>query len=409
LATKSYVSPWLTPELEMLQDAARRFFEAEFVPRETHWAKDMLMDRQAWNLAGAMGLLCASIPEQYGGGGGTLAHDIVIFSEQARALIASFSNTVHSGIVAHYLLEYGNEEQKLRWLPKMASGELVAAIAMSEPGAGSDLQSIKTHARREGSHYVINGSKTFITNGYHADLVFVVAKTNPALGAKGISIIVVETKDLAGFERGKLLEKIGNKGSDTAELFFQDMRVPVEHLLGPEEGNGFRQLMAQLPAERLYIAMNAVAQMERAIAMTCDYVKDRQVFGQKLSDLQNTRFKLAECQTKATMARVFVDQCLVRCLEGNLDNATAAMAKWSSTQACNEVVYECLQLHGGYGIMDEYPIARMHANVRIGPIYGGSNEIMKEIIARSMFPLSRQPKPEETRRDTPALHALHST
>jgi len=387
LVTKPYKSPWLTPELEMLLDAAQRFFEEEFVPREERWAKDMLMEREAWNQAGAMGLLCASIPEQYGGGGGTLAHDIVIFSEQARALIGSFSNTVHSGIVAHYLLEYGSEEQKLRWLPKMASGEMVAAIAMSEPGAGSDLQSIKTHARRDGGHYVINGSKTFITNGFHADLVFVVTKTDPALGAKGISIVVVETKDQPGFQRGKLLEKIGNKGSDTVELFFQDMRVPVDHLLGPEEGQGFKQLMAQLPAERLYIAMNAVAQMERAIAMTCDYVAGRQVFGQKLSDMQNTRFKLAECQTHAVMARVFVDQCLVRCLAGELDNATAAMAKWSSTQKCNEVVYECLQLHGGYGIMAEYPIARMYTNVRIGPIYGGSNEIMKEIIARSMFPL----------------------
>lgn len=387
MVTIPYKSPWLTPELEMLQDAARRFFESEFVPQEERWAKDMLMDRGAWNQAGAMGLLCASIPEKYGGGGGTLAHDIVIFSEQSRALIGSFSNTVHSGIVAHYLLAYGSEAQKRRWLPKMASGKMVAAIAMSEPGAGSDLQSIKTHARRDGEHYVIHGSKTFITNGFHADLVFVVAKTDPTLGAKGISIIVTETRDLPGFKRGKLLEKIGNKGSDTAELFFEDIRVPLDHLLGPEEGQGFKQLMAQLPAERLYIAMNAVAQMERAIAMTCDYVADRRVFGQKLSDMQNTRFKLAECQTKAVMARVFVDQCLVRCLSGELDNATAAMAKWSSTQTCNEVINECLQLHGGYGIMAEYPIARMYANVRIGPIYGGSNEIMKEIIARSMFPL----------------------
>jgi acyl-CoA dehydrogenase len=409
LTRKPYVSPWLTPELEMLQDAARRFFEAEFVPQEARWAKDMLIDRKAWNLAGSTGLLCASIPEQYGGGGGTLAHDIVIFSEQARALIASFSNTVHSGIVAHYLLEYGSEKQKMRWLPKMASGEMVAAIAMSEPGAGSDLQNIKTHARRNGDDYVINGSKTFITNGYHADLVFVVAKTDPTRGAKGISIIVVEPRDLPGFQRGNLLEKIGNKGSDTAELFFQDMRVPVENLLGPEEGHGFEQLMAQLPAERLYIAMNAVAQMERAIEMTCDYVKERHVFGQRLSELQNTRFKLAECHTKATMARVFVDQCLMRCLDGSLDNATAAMAKWSSTQACNEVVYECLQLHGGYGIMDEYPIARMHANVRIGPIYGGSNEIMKEIIARSMFPLARRRGAEDVPRVAPSLHSRHST
>jgi len=382
----AYRSPWLTPELEMLQDAARRFFEAEFVPHEERWARDLMIDRSAWNQAGAMGLLCASIPEEYGGGGGTLAHDIVIFSEQSRALIASFSNTIHSGICAHYLTAYGSEEQKHRWLPRMATGEMVCAIAMTEPGAGSDLKSVRTQARREGDHYVINGSKLFITNGYHADLIILVAKTDASLGARGISLIVVETRDLPGFKRGKLLEKIGNKGSDTAELFFEDVRVPADNLLGPEEGQGFKQLMSQLPAERLYIAANALAHMERAIALTCAYVSDRQVFGQQLSELQNTRFKLAECQTQATIARVFLDQCVLRCLEGQLDNATAAMAKWWITQKCNEVVYECLQLHGGYGIIAEYPISRLYTNVRIGPIYGGSNEIMKEIIARAMFP-----------------------
>jgi len=387
MATAAYRSPWLTPELEMLQSAAQRFFENEFVPREEGWAKNLMMDREAWNEAGAMGLLCASIPEEYGGGGGTLAHDIVIFSEQSRALIGSFSNTVHSGIVAHYLLHYGSEAQKRRWLPKMATGEMVGAIAMSEPDAGSDLQSIKTRARRDGDHYVINGAKTFITNGVHADLVCVVVKTDlVAKGSRGISIIVIETKDLPGFRRGKPLEKLGNKGSDTAELFFDDVRVPIDHLLGPEEGKGFPQLMAQLPAERLYIAMNAVAQMERAVSMTVDYVKSRKVFGQHLSELQNTRFKLAECQTQAFIGRVFLDNCLVRCLSGELSNEDAAMAKWWSTQKCNEVVYECLQLHGGNGFIMDYPIARLYANARVGPIYGGSNEIMKEIIARGLFP-----------------------
>jgi acyl-CoA dehydrogenase len=383
---KEYKSPWLTPELEMLQKATRRFFEERFVPREEEWAHNMLMDRRAWNEAGAMGLLCASIPEEYGGGGGNLAHDIVIFSEQSRALIGSFSNTVHRGIVAHYLLHYGTEEQKRRWLPGMASGELVGAIAMSEPDAGSDLQAIKTRARRQDEHYVVNGSKTFITNGYHADLVFVVARTDPeAKGARGLSIIVLETNNLEGYRKGRVLEKLGNKGSDTAELFFDDVKVPLKNLLGTEENKGFSQLMAQLPAERLYIAMNAVAQMERAVAMTIDYVKSRKVFGQSLSQLQNTRFKLAECATQAKVARVFLDNCLVRCLDGDLDASEAAMAKWWSTQRCNEIVNECLQLHGGNGYIMDYPIARMYANVRVGPIYGGSNEIMKEIIARSIL------------------------
>ena len=381
-----YVSPWMTPELEMLRDAAHRFFEAEFVPHEERWAKDLMMDRDAWNKAGAMGLLCASIPEEYGGGGGTLAHDIVIFSEQSRSLIGSFSNTVHSGIVAHYLVHYGTEEQKRRWLPKMATGEYVGAIAMSEPDAGSDLQSIKTRARKDGDHYVIDGSKTFITNGYHADLVFVVAKTDAeAKGSRGTSIIIVETRDLAGFQRGKVLEKLGNKGSDTTELFFDQVRVPLENLLGTEEGRGFPQLMAQLPAERLYIAMNAVAQMERAVEMTADYVKARKVFGKPLAEMQNTRFKLAECQTKAHIARVFLDNCLVRALSDELSNEHASMAKWWATQTCNEIVYECLQLHGGNGFILEYPIARLYANARVGPIYGGSNEIMKEIIARALL------------------------
>jgi len=369
----------------MLRDAAHRFFEAEFVPNEERWAKDLLMDRDAWNKAGAMGLLCASIPEEYGGGGGTLAHDIVVFSEQARSIIGSFSNTVHSGIVAHYLLHYGTEEQKLRWLPKMASGEYVGAIAMSEPDAGSDLQSIKTRARRDGDAYVIDGAKTFITNGYHANLVCVVVKTDPGQGAKGISIVVAETDGLEGFRRGRVLEKMGNKGSDTAELFFDGCRVSVENLLGPTEGIGFSQLMAQLPVERLYIAMNAVAQMERAVALTRDYVLSRRVFGKNLSELQNTRFKLAECQTEATVARAYVDNCVVQALSGDLDNAGAAMAKLWATQKCVEVVDRCLQMHGGNGFMMEYPIARMYTNVRVGPIYGGSNEIMKEIIARSLL------------------------
>lgn len=380
-----YRAAWMTPELEMLRDSAHRFFEAEFVPQEERWSKAMLMDRDAWNKAGAVGLLCASIPEEYGGGGGTAAHDLVIFGEQARCLIGSFANTVHSGIVAHYLLAYGNEEQKKKWLPKMASGEMVGAIAMSEPDAGSDLKSVRTRARRDGDHYVIRGSKTFITNGYHADLVCVVCKMGDGNSARDISIVVVETRDLPGFRRGRVLEKIGNKGTDTAELFFDDVRVPVDNLLGPKEGLGFGQLMEQLPVERLYIASNAVAQMERALEMTTAYVQDRKVFGQRLSELQNTRFKLAECKTEATIARVFVDHCIERVLQGDLDTATAAMAKWWSTQKCFDIIDQCLQLHGGNGYIMDYPIARMYTNVRVGRIYGGSNEIMKEVIARSML------------------------
>ncbi|WP_151446039.1 acyl-CoA dehydrogenase family protein [Lacisediminimonas profundi] len=380
-----YRAAWMTPELEMLRDSAHRFFEAEFVPLEERWSKAMLMDRDAWNKAGAVGLLCASIPEEYGGGGGTAAHDLVIFGEQARCLIGSFANTVHSGIVAHYLLAYGNEEQKKKWLPKMASGEMVGAIAMSEPDAGSDLKSVRTRARRDGDHYVIRGSKTFITNGYHADLVCVVCKMGDGNSARDISIVVVETRDLPGFRRGRVLEKIGNKGTDTAELFFDDVRVPVDNLLGPKEGLGFGQLMEQLPVERLYIANNAVAQMERALEMTTAYVQDRKVFGQRLSELQNTRFKLAECKTEATIARVFVDHCIDRVLQGDLDTATAAMAKWWSTQKCFDIIDQCLQLHGGNGYIMDYPIARMYTNVRVGRIYGGSNEIMKEVIARSML------------------------
>ena len=381
-----YRPSWLTHELQMLQDAARRFFVERFAPREEHWTKSMLIDREAWNEAGEMGLLCASIPEEYGGGGGTLAHDIVIFSEQARALIGSFGNTVHSGIVANYVLRYGSEAQKRRWLPAMARGEMVGAIAMSEPDAGSDLQAIRTRADRRGDAYLLNGAKTFITNGYHADLILLVAKTDVhAPGSRGTSIIVVETRGLAGFRRGKLLEKLGNKGSDTAELFFDDAAVPVDNLLGTEEGRGFAQLMAQLPTERLYIAANAVAHMETAVALAKDYVCQRQVFGKRLSELQNTRFKLAECQTRVRHARVFVDYCITRALANELVSEEAAMAKYWATQQCNEVVDECLQLHGGNGLMMEFPIARLYANARIGPIYGGSNEIMKEIIARGVL------------------------
>ncbi|MFC5521964.1 acyl-CoA dehydrogenase family protein [Polaromonas jejuensis] len=371
-------------DLEMLRDTARRFFENECVPHEQRWTEQHHADRGIWTKAGQAGLLCASIPEEYGGGGGSFLHEAVICEEQSAALVAAFSNNVHSGIVAHYILAYGSEAQKRRWLPRMATGELVAAIAMSEPGAGTDLQRIKTSARRDGDTYVINGSKTFITNGYHANLIVVAVKTNAEAGAKGVSLVVLETDGLPGFRRGRILEKLGQKTLDTVELFFDEVRVPVDHLLGGEEGRGFVQLMQQLPQERLLIAVGAVATMHRAIADTTAYVRQRQIFGQPLMAMQNTRFKLAECQTQATVARSFVDDCIQRLLRGELDVPTAAMAKWWTTQTNCQIIDECLQLHGGYGYMTEYPIARMYADVRVSKIYGGANEVMKEIIARSM-------------------------
>lgn len=377
-------SPWITDDLAIFQDSVRKFIERELVPHEDRWWKQQHVDRDAWRQAGEFGMLCASIPEEYGGGGGTFAHEAIIAYEQARAIASSLGTNVHSGIVAHYLLRYGSDAQKRRWLPKMATGEMVAAIAMSEPGAGSDLKNVKTRAVRDGDHYVINGSKTFISNGLLADLVCVVVKTDPDKGAKGVSIVVVETAGLPGFRRGRVLEKIGQKGQDTAELFFDDVRVPCANLLGAEEGQGFYQLMQQLPQERMIIALGALGSMERALDDTVAYVRARKVFGTDLIDLQNTRFKLAECKTNARIARVFVDDCIAKVLRGELDPETAAMAKWWCTQRAGEIIDECLQLHGGYGYMLEYPIARLYVNSRVSRIYGGSNEIMKELIARTL-------------------------
>lgn len=376
--------PWANEELELLRDTARRFFRRECVPHEARWRAQHHADRDIWNKAGVAGLLCASIPEQYGGGGGSVLHEAVICEEQMHSMSQCFSNNVHSGIVAHYILAYGSEEQKKRWLPRMATGELVAAIAMSEPGAGTDLQRIKTQARRTGGSYRLSGSKTFITNGQHANLVVVAAKTADAAGAKGISLLVVETDGQAGFRRGPLLDKLGQKTLDTTELFFDDAPVPAQNLLGGEEGQGFKQLMQQLPRERLLLAIGAVASMQRAIDETLAYVRDRQVFGQPLLAMQNTRFKLAECQTQANVARAFVDDCMARLLKGGLDVSTAAMAKLWTTETCCRVVDECLQLFGGYGYMNEYTIARLYADVRVFRIYGGANEVMKEIIARAL-------------------------
>jgi acyl-CoA dehydrogenase len=375
---------WFDADLEQLDATATRFFERECVPHDARWRAQRHGDRAIWNQAGAAGLLCASIPECYGGGGGSFAHEVVITQAHARTLAGGFSNSVHSGIVAHYILRYGTEAQKLRWLPAMARGEIVAAIAMTEPGAGTDLQAIRTSARRDGDCYVVDGAKTFITNGLHANLVCIVARTGPEAGGKGLSLIMAETEGLDGFRRGRLLDKIGQHTIDTCELFFDGMRVPCSQLLGTEEGQGFRQLMEQLPRERLIIAVGGVATLERAIAETLAYVRDRLVFGKPLLALQNTRFTLAECQTLATVARSFVDDCVGRALRDELDLATAAMAKWWVTDTVGKVVDECLQLFGGYGYMTEYPIARIYADARVGRIYGGSNEVMKELIARAM-------------------------
>ena len=376
--------PWISGDLEIFQDGIRKFVERELAPNEDRWWKQQYIDREVWYKAGEMGMLCASIPEEYGGGGGTFAHEAIITMEQARAGVSSLGTNVHSGIVAHYILRYGTEEQKRKWLPKMATGELVAAIAMSEPGAGSDLKSVKTRALKDGDSYVINGSKTFITNGYHANLILVICKTDPEAGARGVSIVAVETDGQQGCRRGRILEKMGQKGQDTAELFFDDMRVPCANLLGTEEGKGFYQLMQQLPQERMIIALGALASMERALGLTIEYVRNRKVFGESLIELQNTRFRLAECKTNATIARSFVNDCMEKILRGELDPGTAAMAKWWCTQRSCEIIDECLQLHGGYGYMMEYPIARMYVNARVSKIYGGSNEIMKELIAREL-------------------------
>jgi acyl-CoA dehydrogenase len=376
--------PWMDPELELLRDTARRFFDTECAPRHDDWVAQKHADRKIWRRAGEMGLLCAGIPEAYGGGGGSFLHEAVICEEQQRALVNSFSINVHSGIVAHYLLAYASEAQKKRWLPAMASGEMVAAIEMSEPGAGTDLQRIRTTAVREGEDYIVNGAKTFITNGFHADLVIVAVKTDAQAQAKGVSLLVMETRELAGFRRGRLLDKLGQRAQDTVELFFDNVRVPAANRLGDDEGRGFAQLMQQLPRERLLIAVGCAATMQRAVDDTLAYVQQRHVFGEPLMAMQNTRFKLAECQTQATIARSFVDDCIGRLQRGELDVPTAAMAKWWTSDTLCRVVDECLQLHGGYGYMNEYPIARMYADARVGRIYGGANEVMKEIIARGM-------------------------
>lgn len=376
-------SPWMTDDLDDLRRMVRGFMEKSVAPNVDKYIEQHHVDRDLWNQAGELGLLCMSIPEEYGGGGGTFAHESVLIEEQARIGDSSWGVTLHNGIIAHYLLAYGSEEQKQTWLPKMASGEVVGAIAMTEPGTGSDLQNVKTRAIRDGDEYVIDGSKTFITNGSQADLIVVVAKTDTSEGAKGISLVLVEG-DREGFRRGRVLDKIGQRGQDTSELFFDGVRVPTSNLLGTEEGQGFVQLMQQLPQERLIIAVASIAGMEAAIDHTLRYTKERQAFGRPVFGFQNTKFKLAEAATETRVGRVFVDDCIVKHLDGALDIPTVAMAKWWTTDRAMSVLDECLQLFGGYGYMSEYPVGRMWADARVQKIYAGTNEIMKEIIARSL-------------------------
>ena len=375
-----------SPDHETFRDSFRRFCKQEIEPFHAEWEEQGYVDREVWRKAGENGFLCMTLPEEYGGAGADRLYSVAQMEELSGGGFSGIGFGLHNEIVAPYILHYGTEAQKLHYLPRMASGELVGAIAMSEPGAGSDLQGVKTTAllQPDGS-YLLNGSKTFITNGWHADLVIVVAKTDPAAGAKGTSLLLVE-RGMPGFEKGKRLKKLGMKAQDTSELFFDNVRVPAENVLGgaAQLNRGFICLMEQLPWERLQIAIGAVAAGQAAIDWTLAYVKERKVFGQPVTSYQNTRYTLAELQTEIQVARVFVDKCIELLQAGQLDTATASMAKyWCSDLQC-KVMDECVQLHGGYGYMWEYPITRAYADARVQRIYGGTNEIMKEVITRAM-------------------------
>ncbi len=369
-------------EHEAFRSSVRRFMEAEIAPNMDRWMDQGHVDRKVWLRAGELGFLCTTIPEEYGGAGADRKFSAVLIEEQQRVNAVGPGFVMHSEIVASYIARYGSVEHKRHWLPMMVRGEVIGSLGMTEPGGGSDLQQIATSARRVGDEFVINGSKTFITNGLLTDLIVLCVKTDPALGAKGVSLILVEA-DRAGFRKGKLLNKIGQKAQDTAEIYFDDVRVPVSNLLG-EEGKGFSYLMQELAWERLIIAIRAVAGAIDAVEQTVNYTRERKAFGKQVIDFQNTKFKLAECKTEAQIARVFIDSCLDSVCRGELSPEASAMAKWWCTELQNRVLDACLQLHGGYGYILDYPIARAWADARAQMIYGGTNEIMKEIIGRNL-------------------------
>ncbi|WP_407727378.1 acyl-CoA dehydrogenase family protein [Rhodococcoides fascians] len=374
----------VTTELADVRQLARSFFEKEVAPHREEFAAAGRPSREVYRSAGNHGLLGMSMPQQYGGGGGDFRHEAVLFEEQVRAGDSAMQLGVHSGIVPHYILAYATEDKKQRWLPKLCSGEWIGAIAMTEPGTGSDLQGITTRAVRDGDDYVVTGGKTFISNGAHCDLIIIAAKTDPTAGARGLSLLVAEVSDdTEGFHRGRVLHKIGQKGQDTAELSFDGLRVPAANLLG-EEGRGFAQLIQQLPQERLICGIAAAAMIEAAVQQTVDYTKTRSAFGKTLFDLQNTKFELAECATIGRVVRTFVDDAVAQHISGSLDVTTAAMVKYWTTDRQFEVVDRCLQLFGGYGYMEGYPIARMFVDGRIARIYAGANEVMKDLISRSL-------------------------
>ncbi|SHJ60063.1 acyl-CoA dehydrogenase/hypothetical protein [Shimia gijangensis] len=374
---------WMQEDHHAFADSVQRFFAEEFQPHRDQWKKDGLVPKEFWKKAGDIGILGATLPEEYGGMGLSRHFDAVSFMEQAKIGDTGWGFSVHN-IAAHYITAFGTAQQKERWLPEIASGDKVAAIAMTEPGTGSDLQAVKTSAIKDGNEYLINGSKTFITNGGSADLIVLVAKTDPTSRSKGVSLIMIETEGLEGYSVGRKLDKMGMKRNDTAELSFQDVRVPQTNLIGTDEGQGFYQLMKQLPWERLIIGYQALGAMQCAVETTLEYVKERKAFGQRVMDFQNSRFKLAEAATKIELLAAMLDQCLAELELGTLTAEKAAMAKWWGTQAQCDIIDECLQLHGGYGYMNEYLISELYTDARVQKIYGGTNEIMKELIARSM-------------------------